>query len=559
MIGSEIFMNSIISGANNIYKNRIHVNELNVFPVPDGDTGTNMSMTILEVAKKFENIKPESVTLSEAANILSYISLRNARGNSGVILSLILKGFKDAFKNIEKASPKDFIKALELGTKNAYEAVSKPTEGTILTVVRYSYEEGCAAIKESGNEPNNMNKIWERVCSGAKKALFNTPELLPILKKSGVVDAGGKGLCLILDGMMSFFKNGVIVNRKDSEEVEKNKFEKIVSNFDQVINFTYCTELIIEKSLKISSLNIDKYKENLKKIGDCVVLVEDDEIIKVHVHTNKPHEVMESALNIGNMLNVKIENMEEQRKKSLEMSSAKMTHEIKSSPEYKIAKPEKTFGILAVVSGKGLIEIFKNLGVDEVVEGGQTLNPSAGEIASAAQSIPAENIFILPNNQNIMLSSKQAKEFVKDRKLIVMPSKTIPQGISACMAFDENTTKTQNINFMTQAINSVKTGIVTYAEKDAEFNNLKIKKNDIIALNCDRFVLTGNDSYDIVVKLVDLMITKKSEFVTLIYGEKIVADNLKSVERKILDKHPKIQLQIFYGGSEIYHFIVSVE
>ncbi|MDR2073806.1 MAG: DAK2 domain-containing protein [Oscillospiraceae bacterium] len=551
------FRDALISAANNIYKNRIHINELNIFPVPDGDTGTNMSLTILGVAEKVKEC--ESSKLGDVVKVASSASLRSARGNSGVILSVIIKGMAEKLKDLDCALAEDLVSSLGEGVKQAYDSVARPTEGTMLTVARLAHEFGRAALEKFG--PNNLTPIWEEVCEGARKALQETPDLLPVLKKAGVVDAGGKGLCLILEGMLSVFKDGKIIeNDSKGFEVDgSDSFRAASDAFDGDITFTYCTECIVTRHVKFQFIP-EKFRSVLEKIGDCVVVVNDNEIIKIHIHTNSPEKVLGEALKYGQLINVKVDNLEEQRKTAMEAASAYETQEvIESDKDVRFAQPQKNSGVVAVACDSGLIKIFEDMGVDQIVVGGQTMNPSADEIATAAMAVPAQVVYILPNNKNIIMAAQQAVGFVNDRKLIVLPSKTIPQGISAVMAYAPDASEDENMNSMTSAMKTVRTGQVTYAERDSEFNGFRIKKNDILALDEGKLVFVCKNPYDAAFRLIKSIFGKGSGFIVLIYGSEIEDQDLEMLVKKLEKKFPGVDLQAIYGGSEIYHFIISVE
>jgi len=551
LINAQEFKDSIVSGANNIFRHQIHINDLNIFPVPDGDTGTNMCMTILGVAERLNKIEKNS-KIGEIAKIVSSYALRYARGNSGVILSLILKGFSEILENIEVADTCDIIKGLEKGVLNAYNAVVTPTEGTMLTVARVASERGRAAF----NENFELVKVWEELSKGARDALKETPNLLPVLKKAGVVDAGGKGLCLLFEGMLSVIRDKKIISREiEIMNLEKNDVIN-VDNYFLDIKFIYCTEFVIEKCTACDFEQI-KFKKSLEKVGDSVVVVDDEEIIKVHVHTNYPDKVLNKALYFGKLTTVKIENMEEQQKALVQYRIEKECSYDNTSEESSL--PIKKFGIIAVASGNGLINLFKNLGCDKVIKGGQTMNPSSEYIAQVAMSVHAETIFILPNNKNIFMAAEQSSKFVKDKNLIVIPTKTIPQGISAALAFDQNISCEQNSNNMIDCIKKVNTGHITYAARDSEFGGFRIKKGDIIALKDGKLKIVENDPIEAAKKLLKLMIKKETRFVTIIYGKDITEEKALILQLDINKKFKNIDTPIIEGGGDLYYFIISVE
>jgi len=517
VITANDFRNSIISGANNIFKHQNHVNELNIFPVPDGDTGTNMCLTILGVVEKL-NTLPDDSSIQEVCDAISFSSLRSSRGNSGVILSLILKGFSKHFSDCSNIVANDIVSSLEIGVENAYNAVTKPTEGTMLTVARIAAEYGRKAV----NVNSDLVYVMENICNGARDALAQTPVLLPILKKAGVVDAGGKGLCLIFEGMLSYFRDGVVVSKDITSlsSVDDDKFKSETKKFDSDIRFTYCTEFIVERFVN-SNFDPDVLRTDLQKIGDCVIVMHDNEVIKAHVHSNSPDKVLGFALSYGKLVNVKIDNLEEQNKQMLKINQNDIVE---------VENPVKDFGTLSVATGSGIVTLFKDLGCDEVIDGGQSLNPSASQIANAARKVPAHTVFLFPNNKNILMAAEQAVRLVTDRSLVVVPTKFIPQGVSAMIAFDENASLEQNLDEFSDQISKVKSGLITYAERNAQFGGFKIKKGDSLSL------LDGK----------------------LIHVSENYLDSLKYMLTKIPDKN-SLSIDIYYPSemSQIPDFVSS--
>ena len=468
MIDGKVLRDAFISAANCIAANKKDIDALNVFPVPDGDTGTNMSMT-LNNAKNELVLMADGVGVNEVAKVMSGALLRGARGNSGVITSLLFKGYDKAFKDLKTASTVDLANALEMGVERAYKAVMKPTEGTILTVARLA---GVKA-KELCAENDDVPSFWDAVCEEAERVLETTPDLLPTLKKAGVVDAGGKGLCMLMRAMGEVFHGRGIVAYEDSElkaseSVTIETFASVVGSFDGEITYTYCTEYIVRKAENCeSSLKLRAY---LESIGDCVVVVEDDEIIKVHVHTNNPGKAIEKALEFGSINLPKIENMRYQHE------AAKKTDKVtvsSSNKAYVSVPPEKPYGFVAVAAGDGIEAMFRDAGADCIVKGGQTMNPSTQDILAAIQSTPAETVFILPNNKNIIMAAEQAVKLA-DRKVCVLQTRTIPQGLSALLAFDPDADFNTMRTDMTKAFERVKTGQVTFAARDSEFDGQEI-------------------------------------------------------------------------------------
>lgn len=552
LINGACLKNSIISGANNIAKNKAHIDELNIFPVPDGDTGTNMSMTILSAA---ESIKTsENDKIGEVAKAISSALLRGARGNSGVILSILFKGIAKGLENLNKASGSDLVSALGLGVDAAYKSVMKPTEGTMLTVARVAYERG----KIAAHFNNSVQHVWAEVCRGARDALKTTPELLPVLKKAGVVDAGGKGLCLVFEGMLSVFKDGIIMERENLPlNIETDDtFRNSAAAFDDDIRFTYCTEFIAGKKINLN-LEIQKLRKKLENIGDCVVVVDDEEIIKVHVHTENPGTVLQEGLKYGELLNVKIENMKEQHRKAAEAEKEKA---LKVREILTKAEPIGDVGFVAVASGSGVHALFKDLGCEHVISGGQTMNPSTDEILEAILATPSKTVFVLPNNKNIIMAANQTVDLVKDRKVIVVPSKTVPQGVSAMLSFDPEKPVQENLEAMTESMKNVSTGQVTFASRDSEFGGIKIKEGDILGLDNGKLVFTDKDHVALCERLVESMVTDKTEFITIIYGEKTKELEANALFANLRNKlRPEIDINLINGGQAIYYFTVSVE
>lgn len=550
MINGIYLKNAIISGANNLYMNKSFVNDLNIFPVPDGDTGTNMSMTIMSAVKEAEDSTNSHV--GEVCKVVASAMLRGARGNSGVILSILFKGLASGLTNLESVDGAGLVMALGLGVDAAYKAVMKPTEGTMLTVARVAYEKG----REAALFDNDPVATWEAICEGANEALEQTPELLPVLKKAGVVDAGGKGLCLIFEGMLSVFKDGVMVNlneqNNDGKYGDLSDFESAAAQFDGDINFTYCTELIISRENKSEDPVNLRYA--LEQIGDCVIVVDDDEIIKVHVHTENPGLVLQEAIAYGQFLNVKIENMKEQHR------LAKQQFEDQDSKKLDPCEPTEEIGFVAVAAGAGLINIFEQLGCNHVVTGGQTMNPSTQDLLEAILATPSKTVFVLPNNKNIILAAEQTIPLVKDRRVIIIPTKTVPQGMSAMIAFDPENSISENTVCMTENAKSVATGQVTFASRDAEFGGFKIKEGNILSLKDGKLVATSDNLTKSAIKLALSMITKKTSFVTIMYGEGVSYQQAEKVKETIESKISKdIEVTLINGEQPIYYFIFSIE
>lgn len=548
MITGLMFKNGIISAANNISNSRQAVDALNIFPVPDGDTGTNMSMTINAAAADIAAM-PEDSSLGEVSKRTASALLRGARGNSGVILSLIFRGMSKAFKGLDEAGSKDVAKAFRMGCDAAYKAVMKPTEGTILTVVRKAAE----AAEEIADIQDEPLEVCFAALQAAKQALAKTPEQLPVLKKAGVVDAGGQGLVLIFEGIQSVFENNAIVQPIDGEKKEEKQSDKsTVAAADEEIKFGYCSEFLIEKEKSAGEKDPLKLRAYLESIGDCVVVVDDNDIIKVHVHSNCPGDVIQSALKYGQLINIKIDNMRYQHRNA---------DEGKKADEAKIAEPENEYGFVAVCAGEGLQGLFTDLGADVVVSGGQTMNPSTDNILNAINQTPAKTVFVLPNNKNIIMAAQQAVPLAKDRTVIVLQTKTIPQGISAMLSFDETQDAKANEEAMTEAAGAVETGQVTFAARDSEVDGKPIKQGQMMGMANGAIKFIGDDKEQIAFETAESMIdTSVHSLVTIIFGEGADENGAQVVEQKLGEKFGSdIEISIVDGGQPVYYYIISVE
>ncbi|MCD8027001.1 MAG: DAK2 domain-containing protein [Clostridiales bacterium] len=546
MINGEILKNAVISGANKISLQKHQINDLNILPVPDGDTGTNMSMTVTAAVKVLESY--DGCSAGEVAEIVASAMLRGARGNSGVITSLIFRGFAQGLKGMEEVNGKNLAAALGIGVDAAYKAVMKPTEGTILTVARMAYEAGV----EKSKEMTDTVSVWQSICDKAEDALSITPELLPVLKKAGVVDAGGKGLCAIFEGMLSVFKDGVIIECDDTSEVTVDTFDNAAAEFDDDIEFTYCTEYIVGRGDE-EEADPQQLREYLETIGDCVVVVSDDEIIKVHVHTEQPGAALTKALEFGQLLTVKVENMKEQHKNA--KKSAKPPKE-----EFVPVEPTEKIGFVSVAAGQGLKELFEDLGCNNVVSGGQSMNPSTDDIYAAIMATPAENVLVLPNNKNIILAAEQTVPMVKDRNVVIVPTRTIPQGMTAMLNFDPEISAESNAQLMMDSVQKVETGLVTFAARSSEFGGKKIKEGDIIALENGKLTITEKSVVKAAVKLAKNMVTRDTEFITLIYGEEVSEEDANKVYEELRDKFgSRTDISLVKGDQPVYYFILSVE
>lgn len=544
MLSGKILRDAIISGANNIINNKESVDELNVFPVPDGDTGTNMSMTIRNAVAEL-NMLSDSVTVETVAQTAASAMLRGARGNSGVILSLLFRGLSKGLAGKHEATVEDYCNALKLGAEAAYKSVMKPTEGTILTVARV------AAEKANDAQCKDFAELFDVLTTAAKETLDQTPEMLSVLKKAGVVDAGGMGYYTILKGMASVICGGVMIGAKEETATEKAVVTNAAGTFETDIEFTYCTEFIVVKS----DVNKDatKLRAFLESIGDCVVVVDDDSIIKVHVHTEHPGKALEEGILYGSLINLKIENMKEQHKGAA--AKAEMQKKQKLAP----AEPVKDFGFVSVTSGAGLEDLFKDLGVDVIVRGGQTMNPSTEDILEAINATPARNIFVLPNNKNIIMAAEQAVKLT-DRNVIVLQTRTIPQGITAMLAFDESSDFSTNGVNMTKALDNVGSGSITFAVRDSDFEGKQIKKGEILAMENGKLAFVEKDVTKALIKITKKLIRSGSSYITIIYGSDVTDETaqaaFEALRAKISDD---IEIVLVNGGQPVYYYLISVE
>jgi hypothetical protein len=556
MINGETLKQSIISGANNISSVKARINDLNIFPVPDGDTGTNMSMTICAAADMLRDLGDADV--ATVAHKTASAMLRGARGNSGVITSLLFRGISKGLEGKAEASGPDLIHALGMGVEAAYNAVAKPTEGTILTVARMAYEAGLEALWTE----EDPAALWEIVCDAALDALEQTPKMLPVLKKAGVVDAGGKGILTIFEGMLSVIRDGVVIEYSEPEE-EKNLmddevFRNAAAEFDEVINFTYCTEFIVGRDAEVET-DPNELRLYLETIGDSIVLVADEEIIKVHVHTEQPGNALQHGLEYGQLLTVKIENMKEQHARAkAENEKKKAEAEPQQEPAY--AAPVEEYGFVAVAAGEGLENLFNELGCQYVVSGGQSMNPSTDDIYEAVMKTPAKRVFVLPNNKNIILAAQQTVALCDDREVIIVPTRTIPQGMSAMLVFDPDADAQTNVENMMDAAKNVSTGQITFAARDSDFGPRHIREGEIIGLDNGKLTVTSSTPNKALVKLVKSMVDKDMSFLTLISGADVSDEEAKEAVDLIGEKFAdQVDLTYIKGDQPIYYYIFSIE
>ena len=536
--GAE-FRRLMISAAASIEINKQTLNELNVFPVPDGDTGTNMSMTINAAANELRKV--EDPTLEKAAAVVSSATLRGARGNSGVILSLLFKGIAKKLKGADECDGVLWAAALQEGVDAAYKAVMKPAEGTILTVARLA----AAKATQAAQENNYFEFVHEAAIEEAKVALANTTNQNPVLKKAGVVDAGGKGWLFVLEAMLSVLRGEEITAPEGGAVEVKDAAD--FSDFDtEDITFTYCTEFIISRE---NDLDPDKLREFLDSIGDSLVLMDDEEIIKVHVHTNDPGKALHEAMDYGSFVTVKIENMRLQH-------TEKVMSEQELAP--KIAEPEKTFGVVSVCAGEGLADVFANLGVDGIISGGQTMNPSTQDILEAVNKVPAETVFVLPNNKNIIMAAEQV-DALTPKKVVVIPSKTVPQGVTAMLSYNPEGTEEENVEAMTEALATVDTMQITYAARNSDFDGYDIHEGDYLALYGSQLFGTSQDIRVLLRSLAEKVRDDGKEYITIYYGADVKEKHAQKAADIFADICPDADVNLIRGGQPVYYYMISAE
>ena len=540
-INGIVFKQMVINGANNLANKSKYVDQLNVFPVPDGDTGTNMSMTMTAGAKELVSL--EEASIGKVAKVLSRGLLMGARGNSGVILSQLFRGFATGLEGKDEANVEEVTKALESGVKTAYKAVMKPVEGTILTVARESAEQ--ANLKYETVE--TIVDLYQLVVDEMQISLDRTPELLPVLKEVGVVDSGGQGLLYIFEGFLKALQGETITLEAQTETVGEAAQTALSSD---EVEFGYCTEFIIRLDETRTPFKEDVFRGRLEKLGNSIVVVQDEDIVKVHVHTLTPGDALNLAQKHGEFMKLKIENMTEQHNEIIGQSVPQ------AEP---VKREQREYGIISVVAGEGVKQLFEEQGCHYVIEGGQTMNPSTEDFLKAIDELNAKNIIILPNNSNIIMAANQAAQVTEDVNVEVIPSKTIPQGYTALMMFNENATVEDNTEEMTQAISEVKSGQVTYAVRDTQMNGVDIKENDFIGILDKDIVVSVPERFESACTLVDKMIDEDSEIVTILYGEGVDEDEADELAEYIENKYDDVEVTIFDGQQPVYSYIISVE
>ena len=542
-IDAQMLKRAFIAGAINLENKKDYINELNVFPVPDGDTGTNMTLTVMSAKKELDACGDN---MKDIAKALATGSLRGARGNSGVILSQLLRGFSKKIEDKSEIGIKDIADAFQKAVETAYKAVMKPKEGTILTVAR-----GVATkARECADACMDMEAFCDEIISHGYEVLAKTPELLPVLKEAGVVDSGGQGLMEVLKGAADCILGctDIAINENSVGKSQNAENIKLQSGTEKEIKFGYCTEFIINLEKPYGMREEEDLKNFLNSIGDSIVCVSDDDIVKIHVHTNHPGEAFEKGLTLGYLSNMKVDNMRIEHHETLIKAAEKEEKEIR-----------KECGFISVSVGDGLNEFFKELGVDHIIEGGQTMNPSAEDILNAIDKVNADNIFIFPNNKNIILTAKQAAELAGDKNVIVIETSNVPQGISAMIAYDSTVPLKDNQENMLEAVSNVKSGQVTYAVRDTSLDGKTINKGDIMGIGDTGIVSVGTDIFETTFELIEKTVDEDSEIISLYYGMDIDKSDAESFADRIANCFPDIDVQSYYGGQPIYYYIVSVE
>lgn len=553
-IDGKTLQKMFLAGAKNLEAKKEWINELNVFPVPDGDTGTNMTLTIMSAAKEVGNI--ENPTMESLAKAISSGSLRGARGNSGVILSQLFRGFTKEIKEFDSIDAVILTNACERAVETAYKAVMKPKEGTILTVAKGMAEKA----KEVVLETDDLEYMIREIIKEGDYVLSQTPEMLPVLKQAGVVDSGGQGLMQVLKGAFDAFlgkeldltiegaasSSGTKISTESSEAVD--------------IKFGYCTEFIVMLEKEYNMQKEHEFKAYLESIGDSIVVVSDDDIVKVHVHTNDPGLAIQKALTFGSLTKMKIDNMREEHQEKLIKDAEKIAKQQKEEEENeKKQEPRKPVGFIAVSIGEGMNEIFTGLGVDEIIEGGQTMNPSTEDVLNAIDKVNADTIYVLPNNKNIILAAEQAMKLTNDKNIIVIPSKTVPQGITAIINFVQDMDVFENRDNMMEEMKKVKTGSVTYAVRDTVIDDKEIKENDIMGIGDDGILSVGTDLFKTTIDMVSNLVDEDSEIISIYFGQDVTEEDATAVAEKIEGLYSDIEVDVNYGGQPIYYYIVSVE
>lgn len=550
-IDAKMLQKMFLAGAKGLEAKKEYINELNVFPVPDGDTGTNMTMTIMAAAKDVANL--QNPTLTELGKAISSGSLRGARGNSGVIMSQIFRGFVKELKGLDIIDVTALGNGVQHAAETAYKAVMKPKEGTILTVAKAGADKSMDLLVNG--DTDDIIKFCDEVAAEMEDALLQTPELLPVLKQAGVVDSGGEGLMTFIRGALDALKGKATDFTVNTGTATRVVNGSVGASEEEDIRFGYCTEFIImlERGEDVVESQL---KEYLQKIGDCVVVVADDDIVKVHVHTNDPGLAIQKALTYGSLTSMKIDNMREEHQEKV-IRDAQKASESASAP--KKEEPRKENGFIAVAAGDGLADIFRDLGVDYVIEGGQTMNPSTDDVLSAIEQVNAENIFVLPNNGNIILAANQAKNLTEDKEVYVVPSKNIPQGIAAMISFVSGRSAAENAESMEEEMQLIKSGQVTYAVRDTNMDGKDIKQGDFMGLTDKTIVSVGSDLQGTAKELIESLLDEDSELVSLYYGSDATKEQAEQLAEDIENTHEDVEVEVQYGGQPVYSYFISVE
>ena len=548
-INTELLQKMFLAGAANLEAKKEFINELNVFPVPDGDTGTNMTLTILSAAKEVKALEnPDMVAIAKA---ISSGSLRGARGNSGVILSQLLRGFTKEIREHKEIDTITLAKACERATATAYKAVMKPKEGTILTVAKGASQKAA----ELAETTEDLDTFISEVINYAQEVLEKTPEMLPVLKEAGVVDSGGQGLLEVMRGAYDAFQGKEI----DYSAIEASAGTKMVKPSEQAeteIKFGYCTEFIIMLEKEFTAKDETEFKAYLESIGDSIVCVADDDIVKIHVHTNDPGLAIQRALTYGQLSRMKIDNMREEHQERLIKDAEKLAAQ---QAEAKKAEPRKEVGFIAVSIGEGMNEIFRELGADYIIEGGQTMNPSTEDMLNAIDQVNAEHIFILPNNKNIILAANQAQALTEDKDIIVVPSKTVPQGVTAIINYMPDADAQTNLEAMIEGIGNVKTGQVTYAVRDTHIDDKEIHEGDIMGIGDSGILAVGQSVEETTKEMLAQLVDEDTELISLYYGQDVQEESAENFAQEIEDLYPDVDVDVHSGGQPIYYYVLSVE
>ncbi len=557
-IDASTLKKMFLAGAANIEVNKERINELNVFPVPDGDTGTNMTLTIMSAVKEVNNLA--NPTMEELAKAISGGSLRGARGNSGVILSQLLRGFTKEIKDYSEINVTVMTNAFQKAVETAYRAVMKPKEGTILTVARGAAEKAAELVSQT----DDLVYFSQVILAHMEEVLEKTPELLPVLKEAGVVDSGGQGLVEIVRGAYDALigKEVKLSDITAKPVVTGGTTRERISTDD--IKFGYCTEFIVVLEKEYNNADEEALKKYFESIGDSLVLVSDDEVVKVHVHTNDPGLAIQKGLSYGSLTSIKIDNMREEHNERVILNAEQKAKEqkdegVKESKPQLEQKPRKKVGFIAVSMGEGLDEIFTGLGVDYIIKGGQTMNPSTEDMLNAISEVNADNIYILPNNSNIILAAEQAVKLTKDKNIFVIPSKNIPQGITAVINFVYDKSPEENAARMTEEMKKVKSGQVTYAVRDTSFDGKEIKQGNIMGIGDSSIKSVGTDIKQTTLELVNSLIDESSELISLYYGEEISEEDAQELADELTEQYPDMDIEVHYGGQPIYYYVLSVE